>query len=69
MGALKAVVASVLAVVIVGGLYIGSALLGYFLAALAIVFVILGTISVVAYVIYEGVSYAFGGSKKKKTLY
>lgn len=69
MEILKAAFAVALAIVILGGLYIGSALLGYLLAVIAIIFVLVGMLAIFAYVIYDGLTYAFSSKKKKKTLY
>ena len=57
MKALRGFVAVIFSCVLIGGIYIGSAILGYFLAALSIILAVVGvSIAIVcgiAYVIYE----------------
>jgi len=68
METIKAVVSMILTVVVVGGLYIGSAIFGYFLAALTILLTILGIAGGMLGLVYLGIR-SLMGHKKQKTLY
>ncbi len=65
METIKVVFSMMLTAVVVGGLYIGSALLGYFLAVLSIALVILGTVIAILCGVYCIIYSIFESPSKK----
>jgi len=65
MEVLKFTTAIMLATVLLGGLYIGSALVGYFLAILGIIFIVVCIITMIGLAIYQLICYTFSSKKKR----
>lgn len=64
MASLKAVIAMVLTAILMLGVYIGGAVFGYFLAALTIIGVVLGVVSVIFAGLYLGIRKLLDPPKK-----
>ena len=65
METIKVVLSMMLTAVVVGGLYIGSALLGYFLAVLSVALVIIGVVIAVLCGVYCIIYSIFDSPPKK----
>lgn len=64
MASLKAVIAMVLTAILMLGVYIGGAVFGYFLAALAIIGAVLGVVSIIFAGLYLGIRKLLDPPKK-----
>ena len=64
MASLKAVIAMVLTAMLMLGVYIGGAVFGYFLAALAIIGTVLGVVSIIFAGLYLGIRKLLDPPKK-----
>ena len=66
MELLKTLSILAMAAVCVIGLYVAGAVVGYVMAIICIVFIVVGILSVFIYIVFDGISYLLDNRKRKK---